>query len=130
MPKKEEIKDFRSDVIRGPVSNVDTTKHIIKGYSVISTGELKGHGLEADEKTLEQVVELGNSHSQGVKSRFGHPNMSNTAYGTYVGRSKNFRLDENRVRADLHIADAAFNSPKGDLGLSNQDLVHRTTPLL
>jgi len=112
MPK--EIK-LRSSVTRG-ASSVDLEKHIIKGYSVISIGELLGHDVEADEKTLDQVVEHGNSHKQGTKSRFGHPNMSNTAFGTYLGRTKNYYKDGERVRADLHISETAFNSPKGDLG--------------
>ncbi len=109
------VEKFRSDVIRGPVNNVDTENKIIKGYSVISIGELKGHGLESDLKTLEQVVELGNGHTKGIKTRFGHPNMSQPAVGTYLGRTKNFRLDGDRVRADLELSEVANISPKGDL---------------
>ena len=117
MPETKKKIMLRAAVTRGlKDGSVDLENHIIKGYSVISTGELLGHGVEADDKTLDQVVDYGNTHKLGSKSRFGHPNMSNTAFGTYLGRTKNYYKDGDRVRADLHISDTAFNSPKGNLG--------------
>ena len=108
----------RFDVIRGLKgdSPVDKENHVIRGFSVISEGEARGHNLDIDKKTLEQVVEHGNAAKFGIKSRFGHPNMSNSAFGTFLGRAKNFEIDGERVRADLYLDDSSFDSPKGNLG--------------
>jgi len=112
-------KMFRATVARGlkdGESGEDRDNNIIRGYSVISNGEAEGHDLEIDDVTLEQVVEQGNSHKAGIKSRFGHPSMSESAFGTFLGRSKNFVKDGDSVRADLHIDKTSFDAPKGNLG--------------
>ncbi len=109
---------------------VDFDKNVIYGVSAISLGEARGHGVEIDEKTVEQVVEFGNRHKHGLKSRFGHPTMSGSAMGTELGRMKNFYKDtENNdavARADLHLSDSSFKTPNGNLGdytlsLANED---------
>lgn len=68
-----------------------------------------------DKTFMQQLVDQGNSVEQGLKSRFGHPNMCDSALGTYIGRYKNFRLTEEAVLADLQLDPVAKNSPKGDL---------------
>lgn len=120
---------FRADVARGirdGKGGIDKEAGIIYGFSVITKGEARGHGLEIDETTLDQVVELGKKSAVGLKSRFGHPNMSNTAVGTFLGRAKNFRKDNGIVRADLYFDNTAYNTPNGDLasyvlGLAESD---------
>jgi hypothetical protein len=120
---------FRTDVARGIQegnAGVDKENGIIYGFSVITKGEARGHGLEIDDVTLDQVVQLGVKSSIGLKSRFGHPNMSNTAVGTFLGRAKNFRRDNGIVRADLYFDKTAYKTPNGDLagyvlGLAESD---------
>lgn len=114
MPKDRTL--FRSGVSRG-ILGVHKKNEIIQGFSVISIGEALGHGVDIDETTLNQVIEHGNKAEVGLKSRFGHPNMSSEALGTFLGRSKNFRLSDegDRVLADLHISKTAHNTPSGDL---------------
>jgi hypothetical protein len=120
---------FRADVARGiqeGKSGIDKKNNVIYGFSVITKGEARGHGLEIDETTLDQTIELGAGSSIGIKSRFGHPNMSNSAVGTFLGRAKNFRRDNGIVRADLYFDKTAFNTPNGDLasyvlGLAESD---------
>jgi len=120
---------FRADVARGirdGKGGVDKETGIIYGFSVITKGEARGHGLEIDETTLDQVVSLGAKSSIGLKSRFGHPNMSNSAVGTFLGRAKNFRRDDGIVRADLYFDKTAYSTPNGDLasyvlGLAESD---------
>jgi hypothetical protein len=68
---------------------------------------------------------FGNATRNGLKARFTHPNMSNDGMGSYLGRWTNFRLDGDTVRADLHIADAAYTSPQGDLGNYVMDLAEQ-----
>ncbi len=98
---------------------IDKEKGIIRGFAVISKGEAKGHNVRIDDVALDQIVELGNCLEIGLKSRFGHPNMSSTALGTFLGRVKNFRREEEShdvVRGDLYIDQTAYKTPNGNLG--------------
>ena len=108
------------DTTAGLESAIDLDNGIIRGIAVMTTGEAKGHGIKIDGVSVDQVTALGQAaDDKGIKSRFGHPNMSSTALGTFLGRQKNFRLtrngDKETVRADLHIADSAHRTPNGDL---------------
>jgi hypothetical protein len=120
MPKREL---FRADPARGlekgtDGANVDREKRTIFGASIASVGEAIGHGVELDQTFMSQVVEHGNAAKHGVKVRFGHPNMSSSAEGTFLGRATNFRLaDEgSRVRADIRLADVAFSETANKAG--------------
>lgn len=87
-----------------------------------------------DAKSLKKIVTLARKKPSGLKSRFTHPSLSGDGLGTFLGRVKNVRLDSVSVerggelksllavRGDLHLADAAFNSPNGDLGTYVMDL--------
>ncbi|MEI8350087.1 MAG: hypothetical protein WCI77_08025 [Candidatus Omnitrophota bacterium] len=103
----------------------DRGKGIIFGYAVVTKGKLNDGDIrdwELDEKSLDQVIELSSNAEIGVKSRFGHPNMSSEALGTFLGRGKNFRKDGDIVRADLYIDNTAYNTPQGDLATYIMDL--------
>ena len=105
---------------------VDRESGIIHGYTVLTKGPALGHGMEIDETTLAQVIQLGNNAKQGIKSRFDHPNASSTSMGTFLGRTKNFRRAGDRVLADLHLSESAKEAPQGDLysyvlGLAERD---------
>lgn len=117
MALKTKNRYFRADVSRGLINDrgVDRGKDTIHGFAVISLGMAKGHNMEIDGTALDQVVALGNKHKKGVKARFGHPNMSSEALGTFLGRSKNFRRHGPIVRADLHLDQSAHETPNGDL---------------
>ncbi len=113
-----EARWFRAGVARGiaePASSVDREQGVIRNYSVITKGPALGHGLDVDETTLDQVVDLGNRSKLGIKSRFDHPNASNTSMGTFVGRTVNFRRVGDRVLGDLHLSESAKVSPQGNL---------------
>jgi len=120
---------FRTNLAVGLEPNpnaVDRENKIIHGFAVMTKGFVKdSRGWEIDDATLQQVVDAGNVAKGGIKSRFGHPNMSGEAFGTMVGRAKNFRMDGNVARADLHISDAAFTSPNGDLGTYVLDMADK-----
>ena len=106
--------------IAGGQTGADADEGIIHGYAVATAGEAKGHGVDLDATTLEQIVELGNASKLGIKSRFGHPSMSGTALGTFLGRARGFWLDTDGeapvVRANLHLSKSSRNTPQGDLG--------------
>jgi hypothetical protein len=126
-----ETRWFRADVSRGLElrdghPQVDREAGIITGYAVLTKGPALGHHVQIDDTTLEQVVTLGNATTLGIKSRFDHPNASNTSMGTFLGRTKNFRRVGDRVLADLHLSKSAKEAPQGDLytyvlGLAERD---------
>lgn len=100
-------------------SAVDTDKHTIRGAAICTEGEAQGHGYRLDDSFIKDVVKHGNKQANGVKVRFGHPSMSSTALGTFLGRAKHFRLDDSGeasvARADLFLSATAADTPSGDL---------------
>ena len=94
---------------------INSKTGVIKGVAIATLGEIKGHGVWADSKFLSQIVEKGKEYEKGVKARFGHPNMSSTALGTYLGRFKNFRKSGEQALADLYIDQSSKKSPNGNL---------------
>ena len=107
---------FRAGAMRSaPSGKVDREQGVIEGFSVNTKGEAKGHGVHLDDDFLDAVVEFGNSKRQGVKMRFGHPNMCSTALGTFLGRAKNFRRVGDIVKADAFMSNTAKETPGGDL---------------
>jgi len=107
---------FSSDFLRAaPEGEVNEDRGIIERVSVCTVGEVEGHGVHIDSEFIERVAELGSEKKQGLKARFGHPNMCSTALGTFIGRFKNFAVDGDQVRADLCLSNAASDTPHGDL---------------
>jgi len=98
-----------------PTGEINADKGVIEGVSVCTIGEAKGHGVNLDSEFIEAVRAFGASKKQGLKARYGHPNMSSTALGTFLGRFKNFTVDGDQVRADLFLSNEAKNTPQGDL---------------
>ncbi len=89
---------------------------LIEGASIITEGEALGHEMWIDGETLDQVVELGNSKPGGFKVRFTHPEMSGDGLGSYLGRAKNFRREDDKALADIHFSPSSRETPDGDLG--------------
>jgi len=110
--------------------SVDLEKGIIKGVSVITLGEAKGHGFHIDSEMLDTIVRLDQAQysntDRGLKSRYGHPNLSSTALGTFLGRFKNLRREGDQVTGDFFGSKSARSTPDGDLlgyilKLANED---------
>ena len=104
---------------------VDRKANVIFGASLMQVGDLNDAEVRpwtVDAKTLDQALSLSSRSANGLKARFTHPNMSADGMGSYLGRWKNLRIDGSTLRGDLHIADAAFTSPQGDLGNYVMDL--------
>lgn len=118
------IKEGKSGIDRAYED--DKYKGVIRGFSVMTTGNVKDmREWEIDDATLEQIVNAGNKSQPGLKSRFGHPNMSSTALGTFIGRARNFRKDGDIARADLYLSKTAYESPDGDLASYILDLAEK-----
>lgn len=101
-------------------------KGVIRGFAVMTKGNVKDmREWEIDDDTLEGIEAAGNKPKMGLKSRFGHPNMSSTALGTFLGRAKNFYRDDDIVRADLYLSKTAYKTPDGDLASYVLDLAEK-----
>lgn len=99
---------------------LDREAGIMRNVSVLTRGPAIGHGFIVDDIMLDQV-QKGISAKGGVKSRLTHPDLGGLCGGgtdgieLMVGRLRDARLDEDRVRGDLHFGKYAESSPKGDL---------------
>jgi hypothetical protein len=107
---------LKADSLGKPVG-VDTEKKIIHGYVVAQLGPFKSEGRgEFDKQSLNDIVRLYGESPAGIKSRFAHPTLSDDGIGKFLGRSRDGRLDGDKVRADLHLDPTSFRTPSGDLG--------------
>jgi hypothetical protein len=107
---------LKADSLGKPVG-VDAEKKIIHGYVVAQKGPFKSEGRgEFDDKSLSEIVRLYGEHPKGLKARFAHPSLSDDGIGKFLGRSRDARLDGDKVRADLHLDPTSFHTPSGDLG--------------
>lgn len=106
---------LRSSPTQSDGARVDRKAGVIADVSIIQTGPAIGHGFDIDQTTLEQVAELGNAQSQGVKARLAHPNECDDCTGKELGRWRDFRVEGDRTLANLHVLDAARRSPAGNL---------------
>lgn len=88
-------------------TSIDAEKSTIFGVSVITKGIAKGHDLIVDETTLAQVVKCGNGAKNGIKVKVGH----DSGVEEIVGRLTNFRIEEDKVLADLELLSS---SPRRD----------------
>lgn len=102
-------------VYQAPAGLIDPDQGIIRGITVARVGLARGHNGRIDRTFLLQLVETASTRTQGIKARFGHPNMCSTALGTYLGRFHNYAYHADRVTADLHLDPAAKTSPHGNL---------------
>ncbi|WP_445454105.1 hypothetical protein [Flavobacterium sp. 25HG05S-40] len=82
--------------------NVDRENGVLKNTCVANFGDNK-NGSYFDELFLNDLVKMGNETEGGIKSRFGHPNMCATSFGTYIGRYRKFNIQDGNVFADLYL---------------------------
>lgn len=89
---------------------VDRVGDVIRGVVGMQQGEALGHRMIADAKTLDITSALSNAED-GLPSRFGHPGMSENATGKKLGKGRDFYVDGNSLRFNLHMMQAARTSP-------------------
>ena len=102
-------------VFTSPVGAVDRENGVIHGVTIARIGPAKGHEGLIDATFLDQLVQNAQTRPQGIKARFGHPNICATALGTYLGRFHDFSLMGDKVIADLHLDETARKTPSGNL---------------
>lgn len=95
---------------------------IIKGVVIAQQGVDKmGEYMSSD--FIADLVAKGNAQPQGVKARFGHPNACKTTLGSYIGRYKNFRVENNNAVADLHLAELSKKTNVEGRNISMHDYI-------
>lgn len=80
-------------------SQVDREAGILRGVSVITEGDAKGHGMIVDSVTLEQVKACAETYVDGLRVKMDHY----TGIDAMVGVLRDFRIDGIQLRADLHL---------------------------
>jgi hypothetical protein len=80
-------------------SRVDRKNGILKGVSVITKGEAKGHDMVIDDLCLSQVMACAQTYEDGLRVKMDH----GTGIDALVGTLQNFSLDGDKVRADLQL---------------------------
>jgi len=81
---------------------IDAQAATITAVSVITLGEAKGHGMQVDEETLQQVKAAAETYSGGLKVKTDHF----SGFNQIVGTLKNFVIDGDQLRADLYLLKA------------------------
>jgi hypothetical protein len=119
--------------LRGPITRGtgrvdraggDNSAGVIRQLSVVTRGEALGHGMWLDKDFTGSVRDAINAAPNGVKSRFTHPGLSGDGLAHFLGRVNNARTARsgNIVKADLHFAETAHNTPDGNLAAYVMDL--------
>lgn len=81
------------------IGRINAAKGVIYGVSVITEGEVKGHDMWADAKTLKSVLASAQSYEGGLKVKLDHGD----SIGSIIGTLQNFRIDGSQLRADLYL---------------------------
>lgn len=90
----------KTSLLSAFVGVVDRASGIIRGVSVITSGvEAKGHGFSIDHQTLESVMLCAEAYKDGVQVKVNH----GTGFDSIVGSLRNFRIEGEKLLADLHL---------------------------
>tara|TARA_R110002153_G_scaffold1965_2_gene9712 strand:+ start:3859 stop:5031 length:1173 start_codon:yes stop_codon:yes gene_type:complete len=97
----EETLILTNSIHESEVSNIDVEAGVIYGVKEADLG-LNKNGYYFTEELLNGLMEQGNA-GNGIKARFGHPTQGIESLGTYIGRKKNFRIENGSLYSDLHL---------------------------
>jgi hypothetical protein len=96
MSKQQQLYQFEIASMDGVV---DAANGIVEGVSVITGGvQAKGHNLEVDDTTLDQMLELGKQKDQ-VPVKWNHKSGADAVNGYFT----NFRREGMKLKADWHL---------------------------
>lgn len=107
-------------------ANVDRENGIIKNIVIVQEG-LDKDDCYFTKEFLQELMENAQSQTNGVKSRFGHPNMCKTTLGTFIGRYKDFSIIEEegkqKLIANLHLDEITKKTQVEGQGISYFDYI-------
>lgn len=93
---------------------IDGGEGVIYGVSVITMGQAQGtnSGTWIDGKTLSQFVHVASKYPDGIKVKLSQAKEHDGSAGQIVGVLKTFRVDGDRVRANLSLLKSDDNFQK------------------
>lgn len=103
--------------------NIDTDKGVIYGVVLAQKG-LNKNGTYFSERFLNELKAKGDERGY-IKARFGHPTMCNNSLGSYIGRYKNFKVEDEKLFGDLYIDDIAKDTNVEGRGITMYDYIMR-----
>ena len=116
-------RQFRTSALRSPPGRVDRERKVIHGAKLMQLGPLNDNRpWTVDNETLQTALGFVQEPARGLMARWTHPNLSGDGLGKYLGRWQGARISGGALLADLHLAESAFNTPRGDLGTYVMDL--------
>ena len=87
---------------------IDRDKAIIHAVSMLTEGEARGHGIQIDHATLEQVATAAKRYRGGVKVRIEHSG----GVGEIVGALRSFSVVGDKLIANLHLLKTHPDTPR------------------
>ena len=103
--------------------NIDTDKGVIYGV-VLGQKGLNKNGTYFSERFLNDLKAKGDERGY-IKARFGHPTMCNNSLGSYIGRYKNFKVEDEKLFGDLYLDDIAKDTNVEGRGITMYDYIMR-----
>ena len=103
--------------------NIDTDKGVIYGVVLAQKG-LNKNGKYFSERFLNELKAKGDERGY-IKARFGHPTMCNNSLGSYIGRYKNFKVEDEKLFGDLYLDDIAKDTNVEGRGITMYDYIMR-----
>lgn len=101
--------------------NIDPQNGIISNVILAEKG-LNKNGTYFSDRFLNELLQ--NATEKGyIKARFGHPNMCATSLGSYIGRFKNFKIENNAIYGDLHLDEISKVTQVEGRGISMFDYI-------
>lgn len=102
---------------------IDTEKGVIYGVVLAQEG-LNKNGTYFSERFLNELKAKGDERGY-IKARFGHPTMCNNSLGSYIGRYKNFRVEDGKIFGDLFLDDITKDTNVEGRGITMFDYIMR-----
>lgn len=108
---------------KASAQQIDAEKGVIYGVVLAQKG-LNKNGTYFSERFLNELKDKGEERGY-IKARFGHPTMCNNSLGSYIGRYKNFKVEDEKLFGDLYLDDITKDTNVEGRGITMYDYIMR-----
>ena len=108
---------------KASAQQIDAEKGVIYGVVLAQKGMNK-NGTYFSERFLNELKAKGDERGY-IKARFGHPTMCNNSLGSYIGRYKNFKVEDEKLFGDLYLDDITKDTNVEGRGITMYDYIMR-----
>lgn len=108
---------------KASAQQIDAEKGVIYGVVLAQKGMNK-NGTYFSERFLNELKTKGDERGY-IKARFGHPTMCNNSLGSYIGRYKNFKVEDEKLFGDLYLDDITKDTNVEGRGITMYDYIMR-----